>query len=103
MAPGTVTECTLSGSIFVKPELRSQSSVAAMAARPDPLRPVTCPSGRPTSTKQSPPMPVMCGSVMHRTAAAVTAASAALPPRFRTSSAASVACGEDVAAMPLTP
>jgi hypothetical protein len=37
---------------------------------------------------------------MQSTAAALTAASTALPPSFKTSSAASVAGTEDVAAMP---
>src|SRR3954464_12450609 len=50
--------------------------------------------------KQSPPIPVMCGSITPRTAAAVTAASAALPPPRRVSIAASVASGCEVAAMP---
>src|SRR5262245_23717733 len=50
--------------------------------------------------KQSPPMPVMCGSTTHSTATAVTAASAAEPPARSTSTAALVASGCDVAAMP---
>src|SRR5437763_12430382 len=50
--------------------------------------------------KQSPPMPVICGSITHRTAAAVTAASAALPPARSTSMAAKLASGFEVAAMP---
>src|SRR4051794_27508952 len=45
-------------------------------------------------------MPVMCGSITHSTATAVTAASTALPPARSTSSAASVARGCEVAAMP---
>ena len=45
-------------------------------------------------------MPVMCGSITHSTATAVTAASAALPPARSTSIAASVASGCEVAAMP---
>ena len=46
------------------------------------------------------PTPVICGSVMHRTAEAVTAASIELPPLRKTSRAEIVASGEDVAAMP---
>ena len=72
------------------------------AARPEALRPMIVPSACPTSAKQSPPIPVMCGSVMHKTADAVTAASTALPPARNTSIAASVASGEDVAAMPFS-
>src|SRR5262245_23168981 len=45
-------------------------------------------------------MPVMCGSITHSTATAVTAASTALPPARRTSIAANVASGCEVAAMP---
>src|SRR5262245_64992325 len=50
--------------------------------------------------KQSPPMPVMCGSTTLSTATAVTAASAALPPARRHAIAASLASGCDVAAIP---
>src|SRR5438477_330786 len=50
--------------------------------------------------KQSPPIPVMCGSTTHSTASAVTAASAALPPARSVSIAASDANGCEVAAMP---
>src|SRR5262245_15839400 len=50
--------------------------------------------------KQSPPMPVMCGSTTHSTATAVTAASVALPPARSVSTAARLASGCEVAAMP---
>ena len=50
--------------------------------------------------KQSPPMPVMCGSTTQSVAQAATAASAALPPARNMSIAASVASGWEVAAMP---
>jgi len=50
--------------------------------------------------KQSPPMPVICGSTTHSTAAAVTAASAALPPARNASMAARLARGCEVAAIP---
>src|SRR5215471_4765115 len=45
-------------------------------------------------------MPVMCGSTIHKTATAVTAASAAVPPARSMSIAASVDNGWEVAAMP---
>jgi hypothetical protein len=45
-------------------------------------------------------MPVMAGSTTLSTAAAVTAASAALPPAFRVSIAATLASGCEVAAIP---
>jgi len=51
--------------------------------------------------KQSPPIPVDCGSITHSTATAAMAASIALPPARSMSSAARVAAGMDVAAMPL--
>src|SRR5664279_3536091 len=50
--------------------------------------------------KQSPPMPVLCGSITPSTAVAATAASTALPPARSTSMAVSVANGCEVAAMP---
>src|SRR5664279_2299221 len=50
--------------------------------------------------KQSPPMPVLCGSMTPSTAVAATAASTALPPARSTSMAVSVASGWEVAAMP---
>src|SRR5215470_7937228 len=50
--------------------------------------------------KQSPPIPVICGSTTHSTATAATAASAALPPARKVSIAASDASGWEVAAMP---
>jgi hypothetical protein len=48
-------------------------------------------------------MPVIAGSTTHCTATAATAASTALPPARRTSSATSVANGCEVAAMPFSP
>ena len=54
------------------------------------------------STKQSPPIPVDWGSTTHCTAQAATAASTALPPALSTSSAAPVASGCEVAAMPFS-
>src|SRR5215475_6372527 len=46
-------------------------------------------------------MPVIAGSMTQSIATAVTAASAAVPPARRVSTAASVASGCEVAAMPL--
>src|ERR1700674_4206378 len=71
----------------------------AAPARPEPLYPQTGSSGFATRQKQSPPMPVMCGSRTPSCAVAVTAASAALPPARRVSIAASVASGCEVAAI----
>ena len=51
------------------------------------------------SAKQSPPMPVDCGSITASSAQAATAASAAVPPDFSTSIAVSAASGCDVATM----
>jgi hypothetical protein len=48
----------------------------------------------------SPPIPVIWGSTTLSTAAAVTAASMALPPRSRTLSPAAVASGWLVAIIP---
>ncbi len=48
----------------------------------------------------SPPMPVIIGSVTESTAAAVTAASIALPPDCNTRSPADVASGWLVATIP---
>src|SRR5689334_18818677 len=46
-------------------------------------------------------MPVICGSTTHKVATAATAASAALPPSRNVSTAAKVASGCEVAAIPL--
>ena len=51
------------------------------------------------SAKQSPPMPVDCGSITPSSAQAATAASAAVPPERSTSIAVSAASGCDVATM----
>jgi len=52
------------------------------------------------SMNTSPPTPVDCGSATAWTAAAATAASTALPPARRISTAAKVAAGCEVAAIP---
>ena len=78
-----------------------QSIVAAAGARPEPFSAITLPAPAGAyRQKQSPPMPVDCGSITHSTAAAATAASSALPPSRSTSSAVNVAAGIEVAAMP---
>src|SRR5438046_4914972 len=53
------------------------------------------------SAKQSPPMPVDCGSITPRMAEPATAASTAVPPSRSTSIAASDACGCEVATIAL--
>src|SRR5437773_4624057 len=53
------------------------------------------------SAKQSPPMPVDCGSITPSTAEPATAASTAVPPSRSTSIAASEACGCEVATIAL--
>ncbi|MFC6761586.1 hypothetical protein ACFQFQ_22400 [Sulfitobacter porphyrae] len=52
-----------------------------------------------TSAKQSPPIPVICGSTTAMTADPAMAASIAVPPSRRTCMAASVARGCEVATM----
>ena len=85
----------------VMPRSSNQSMLAAAAARPEPFSATTSsvPAGA-YRQKQSPPMPVDCGSITPSTAQAATAASIALPPARSTSSAVSVAAGIAVAAMP---
>ena len=76
------------------------SIFAAAGARPDPFNATGLRPDGAYKQKQSPPIPVDCGSTTHNTAAAATAASRALPPERSTSSAVSVATGIDVAAIP---
>ena len=82
------------------PCARSASSDARAPARPEPLYPQTGFPGAWIMAKQSPPMPVMCGSTTHSSAAAATAASAALPPARKVSMATRLARGCEVAVMP---
>ena len=78
--------------------------LAAAGARPEPFSAITWPvPAGAYRQKQSPPMPVECGSITPSTATAATAASSALPPARNTSSPASVAAGIEVATMPLVP
>ncbi len=76
----------------------SASGCTEAGARPLAFSPwAVCPSQ--TIAKRSPPIPVENGSTTHSIAAAVTAASTALPPSSSTRSAARVASGWLVAAM----
>ncbi len=90
-APGTVTERGPRSST-------GWTGVAPAGAGPAASRPLSSPS-RQTSANASPPTPVDIGSVTHSTAAAASAASAALPPRSSARSPARVASGWLVATM----
>ena len=72
---------------------RAARGGADRGAGPAASMPSSPPEGSRTIANRSPPMPVACGSVTHRTAAAQIAASTALPPSRRTSRPASVASG----------
>ena len=100
-APGTVTAWGDVSPSEAMPCPSNQSMLAAAGARPEPLSATTRPSPAGAyRQKQSPPIPVECGSITPSTATAATAASMALPPARSTSSAVSVAAGMEVAAMP---
>src|SRR5207253_2217873 len=100
-APGTVTSSTLSCGIVAWPFASSASRVMRLPARPLPLSPYNRRSlADHTMANMSPPIPVICGSTTLSTAAAVTAASTALPPRASTARPAAVARGWLVAIMP---
>src|SRR5438094_9467121 len=100
-APGTVTSSTLSCGIVAWPFASSASRVMRLPARPLPLSPYSRRSlADHTMANMSPPIPVICGSTTLSTAAAVTAASTALPPRASTARPAAVARGWLVAIMP---
>jgi len=78
----------------VRPRFTSSSRVISAPARPLAFSPMSFFS-LPTQTtaNMSPPMPTIIGSTTVSTAAAVTAASIALPPRCSTARAADVASG----------
>ena len=101
-APGTVTDMTPCSDPERKPRA---ASVSRSISEPDRPLALSATSRRSrashTMANMSPPMPVMCGSVTLSTAAAVTAASMALPPARSTSSPAADASGWLVATMPL--
>ena len=104
MAPGTVTECALSGSMRARLALASQAAVAAFGARPAALSAISfLLPGLAMSAKQSPPMPVICGSTTASTAAVAIAASTALPPWRMVSMAVRLAAGWEVAHMARRP
>ena len=84
--------------------MASQAAVAAFGARPEALSAISfLAPGLATSAKQSPPMPVMCGSTTASTAAVAMAASTALPPWRSTSMQVRLAAGWEVAHMARRP
>src|SRR5437660_1128105 len=100
-APGTVTSSTLCCGIVAWPFASSASRVMRLPARPLLLSPYSLRSvADHTMANMSPPIPVIGGSTTLSTAAAVTAASTALPPRASTARPAAVARGWLVAIMP---
>src|ERR1700722_3423427 len=102
--PGMLTACAEVSGIECRLCSRYHSGVAAIGARPEPLYATILPSPLGwISAKQSPPMPVDCGSITPSRAHAATAASAAVPPDFSTSIAASAARGCDVATIAFWP
>src|SRR5262245_1247198 len=101
-APGMVTACTLVVSRLLMPFLPYQSAVAAAGARPAALRASGFfAPGLAISAKQSPPMPVIGHSTTASTAAVAIAASTALPPWRRISTAARLAAGCEVRTLPV--
>src|ERR1700733_7817537 len=97
-ALGIETACAEVSGIECISRSRYHSAVAARRAGPEPLLAVILPSPLGwTSAKQSPPMPVDCGSITPNSAHAATAASAAVPPERITSIAVSAASGCEVA------
>ena len=100
--PGTLTASGPLAGICVRPRRFSSASVIARADRPLALRPYNCfVFASQTTANRSPPMPLLPGSPRPRKALAAMAASTALPPSFRTSSAICVANGWLVATIPL--
>jgi len=100
-APGTVTSSTLSVGMVRCPRASTASRVMRRPARPLEFKPYSLRSfADHTMANMSPPIPVIIGSATFSTAAAVTAASIALPPRSNTAKPAAVASGWLVAIMP---
>src|SRR2546430_1406438 len=92
---------TLSWGIVVCPFASSAALVIRLPDRPLALSPYSLWSlAAQTMANRSPPIPVIGGSTTLSTAAAVTAASTALPPRSSTARPAAVASGWPVAIMP---
>ena len=78
--------------------MASHSAVAPAGARPAELSAIGfLLPGLAMRAKQSPPMPVICGSTTASTAAVAMAASTALPPALRVSTAVRLAAGWEVA------
>jgi dolichol-phosphate mannosyltransferase len=101
-APGTVMGSAPNSGTVSCPFPVSASRVIREPERPLALSPTRRRSRADQRiAKRSPPMPVMCGSTRLSTAAAVTAASTALPPRWSTAKPAAVASGWLVAITPL--
>ena len=93
-APGTVTGSAPKRGTRRCPRLISSSRVMSEPERPEALRPTRRFSRADhRMANMSPPIPVMWGSTRLSTAAAVTAASMALPPFWSTASPAEVARG----------
>ena len=79
--PGTVTASGPYSGMRFTPRFANSSGVAARPARPLALSPASrFAFGSYTIANRSPPIPFIVGSTTERTAAAVTAASIALPP-----------------------
>ena len=102
MAPGTVTASGVCRGTVTCPFSRSISAVRPAGALPDPFIALmsSLPAGE-KRTKQSPPIPVICGSQIPKSTAPAIAASIALPPRSRMLTAVFAAKGCDVAQSPL--
>ncbi len=100
-APGTMIDSAPSRGTAVRPRAASVSRVMSAPARPLALSPTSLWSlADQNSANMSPPGPVIIGSTKPRTAAAVTAALNAFPPRSRTASPAALASGWLVAMTP---
>ncbi len=100
-APGTVTVSAPREGICFRPRPSSVSRVMSAPARPLALMATRrCSFATHTIANMSPPIPVIIGSVTDSTAAAVTAASIALPPACSTRNPAELASGWLVATMP---
>src|ERR1700712_2124320 len=99
-APGVVTACADVSGIEWMSRSKYHEALAAFGARPEPLYEVILPSPLGWyNAKQSPPIPVDCGSIPPSNAQAPTAAPAAVPPACRTSIAVNAASGCEVATM----
>lgn len=99
--PGIVTVSGPCSGSVVTPRAASASASARAPARPLEFNAVRLPVfPSRTSAKRSPPTPVIVGSTTASVAAAVTAASTALPPSCRTWRPAADASGWLVAMTP---